>query len=495
MNRLKKNKQLQAIALKVIRFKNAWLFKKQALQTFQSENTTLTLEEVTAYQQSRLFGYQPYICNAPFNSLYFENRGRVMACCMSGNYVLGDINQQSLKEIWDGEAAQILRADIAQYNLKKACLKCEHAIKAGAFHSAMSSEYDSISVSKIIPFPQRMDFELHNTCNLACIMCNSRNSSSYAKKFHPDEPALPMSYGKAFLEELDTFIPHLKKANFLGGEPFLMDVYYEIWDKLLAHNPNCNIFIQTNGHIFNQKIKNMLAKGKFSIGISFESLNKNVFNSIRLNGNFDKLMENIANFKMYCQNQGTHLSFAITPLRKTVLELADFVSFANQHQAEIFFNVATEPHDLAIWSMESTAIQQILEDLKTKHLPNATNTIEQTNVQQFHSYVQQIGNWHQEAAKREIAIQQLENVSNEELIQIILANMQTLLADSMQYNQLYHAEYLAEMEEMKQTLQQMNNEHYRPKLKFLAVIDAERSSSEIAKKPLNKMEHMIGNIK
>jgi sulfatase maturation enzyme AslB (radical SAM superfamily) len=354
----------------------------------------------------------------------------------------------------------------------------------------MSSEYDSLPVSKTIPFPQRMDFELHNTCNLACIMCNSRNSSSYAKKFHPEEMPLPMRYGTDFLKQLETFIPHLKKANFLGGEPFLMDIYYEIWDKLLLMNPQCNIFIQTNGHIYNQRIQKMLSKGKFSIGISFESLKPEVFNKIRLNGNFEKLMEHIIHFKKYCQNQGTHLSFAVTPLRRTVLELVDFVKFANLHQAEIFFNVATEPHDLAIWSMESTAIQQILSELKKQNLPVAKNTIEQTNLQQFHSYVHQIENWHKEAVVREKAILDLEKQTNEALIDLIVAKMQPLLVDSMQYNQLYQAEYLAEMQEIENTLRQMNTPEFRDKLKFLAVVHPERSSSEIAKKPLNKMALM-----
>ncbi|NQU99411.1 MAG: radical SAM protein [Parcubacteria group bacterium] len=47
-------------------------------------------------------------CNIPFNNLYVDRAAKALVCCMS-NLVLGDMNKDSLEEVWNGKRAQLFR--------------------------------------------------------------------------------------------------------------------------------------------------------------------------------------------------------------------------------------------------------------------------------------------------------------------------------------------------------------------------------------------------
>lgn len=67
-------------------------------------------------QDPELVGDHPaplrYLCTYPFRSVVVLWDGRVVPCCRDDDarYVLGDLNHQSLREIWHGPRAQALRA-------------------------------------------------------------------------------------------------------------------------------------------------------------------------------------------------------------------------------------------------------------------------------------------------------------------------------------------------------------------------------------------------
>jgi MoaA/NifB/PqqE/SkfB family radical SAM enzyme len=82
-----------------------------------------------------------------------------------------------------------------------------------------------------INYPRVMEFELSNECNLECVMCNGYFSSSIRKN-REKLPASVSPYNDQFVDELDQFIPHLTDAKFLGGEPFMIDIYLKIWERI-----------------------------------------------------------------------------------------------------------------------------------------------------------------------------------------------------------------------------------------------------------------------
>ncbi len=93
------------------------------------------------------------------------------------------------------------------------------------------------------------------------------------------------------VDQLEEFIPHLKEAKFLGGEPFLIDIYYKIWDKIIELNPSVKITITTNGTVFNKRVQEILEKLDCNIIMSIDAFNKTTYESIRIQGDYEKIWQ------------------------------------------------------------------------------------------------------------------------------------------------------------------------------------------------------------
>lgn len=407
-------------AIELVKLKNKLLYKNKVLKN-SLNNTKIDFPLIKEYNENRLLGYQPSSCNAPFSSLYFGVNGEVYACCKNRSYVLGNVEKQSIKEIWEGSKIVNLREKLIQYDFESGCLDCQSDICHKKYANLMASAYDTMDVSGTMNYPARIDFELSSTCNLACIMCNESLSTTYRKHFLK-LPPLKEHYGEKFVREIDEFLPYLKKANFLGGEPFLIDIYYTIWDALISKNPNCNIHLQTNGHILNNKVKEVLNKGKFSIGMSLESLKKEKFEKIRLYGSYNRFMENFTYFKEYCSQRNTHFNIAVSPIIDTIDEIPDFIEFANKEGIFIYLNTVTEPYQLSIWSMKPEVISTYIKQFEKITFPDK-KPHEKSNIEQFKSYLNQLYKWEKEARERENTIQNLVDNPIEKIEQLLIEKL------------------------------------------------------------------------
>ena len=69
-------------------------------------------------------------CNYPFESLFLETSGNVKPCC-SLKVPLGNIKDNSLKEIMEGELATDIRASITEGKWHSAGLACKLADSKG----------------------------------------------------------------------------------------------------------------------------------------------------------------------------------------------------------------------------------------------------------------------------------------------------------------------------------------------------------------------------
>ena len=56
-------------------------------------------------------------------------------------------------------------------------------------------------------------------------------------------------------------------------------------------NPKLKINIATNGTVYNKQVRTILDKCNIHLNISIDSLDKENYESIRINGDFDELMD------------------------------------------------------------------------------------------------------------------------------------------------------------------------------------------------------------
>lgn len=366
----------------------------------------LTVEQITEYNTKRKqFDQNRTIntispCVAPYNNMYFTTEGRVAPCWLLVGHLDTWGPSRSIKDIWTGEKFTEYRNNLKNGIFKSECRVCKQKIEADTWPLALA--YDGFSVKE---YPTMLELELSNQCNLECVMCEGRLSSGIRKN-RDQLPPLPQVYDDSFVEQLKEFIPHLEELRFNGGEPFAQKIVYDICMLVANINPSLRINIATNGTVYNKQVREILAKCNISLNISIDSLDKENYEAIRINGDFDTLMENFQTFNKYCKDNGRGLSVMVNPMNNNWWEMPNFVKFTTEHQVHLWYNTIHHPEHLSIWKLPSTdlsviiqALQPQVDDLKPTDFSNHTAYGNWEKLDHFVN--KQITNWYQKQLDRE----------------------------------------------------------------------------------------------
>lgn len=370
------------------------------------EHTPMPSEIVAAYNKVRKCNDKRTVCHAPSTSMYFGRNGYVTACCYSRANPLGQWPQQTVSEIWFGPKIEKMRGELQQNILPIGCETCADQLHAHNFRGLLAGNFDAFvpspddsTVSKLKAFfrkpepvyPIRMEFELSNKCNLECDMCSGVFSSSIRAN-REGKPPLPQVFDSIFVEQLKPFIPHLKQAKFLGGEPFLIDIYYEIWELFIQLNPECEIIITTNGTVFTNKVQRMLEHLNFKVVVSLDSVTKPTYEAIRRNATMERTLENVERFSTILRERGRTMTMAVCPMVLNRDEIPGLVAFANSKGMPIFFNTVTFPTTASLKYMAHAEQVRVVDAIR-KGIGPATNELEAANFRALSDLGQQVELW------------------------------------------------------------------------------------------------------
>ncbi|MCZ2393636.1 MAG: radical SAM protein [Chitinophagales bacterium] len=323
------------------------------------------------YNKIRPNGSKKLFCYVPFNSLTFSFRGKVYACTYNRDVVLGTYPQNTLEEIWNGENANLLREYMRNNDLSFGCQHCEYFFDKEKFSNLKPLVFDKYSDIEDIHYPRVLEFEMSNTCNYECQMC-SGEVSSLIRKNRDKLPPIEMPYDDEFVHQLEKFIPYVKEAKFFGGEPFLIDIYYKIWDKMLEINPEIEFFTITNGSVWNNRVRSMIERGHFELAISIDSLQKEKLEKIRKHAKFERLIENIHNFNHYAQLHSRAISLSFTIQKDNWDEFPDMIEFCNKIGAYIFVSYLEYPERFSIADYPFDKLQEVREYMEKFHFNGLT---------------------------------------------------------------------------------------------------------------------------
>ncbi|MCO5229633.1 MAG: twitch domain-containing radical SAM protein [Chitinophagales bacterium] len=365
-------------------------------------NESITEDIISAYNETRVVKNKDLLCHAPFSNLYFNTEGDVAVCWKTFHVAEKYDESKSIMDIWQSENFKKIRQNVEDETLNYSCQACRKHLEEGNFVNVLSKAYDLEEINE--DMPSIIELELSNRCNLACVMCNGHLSSTIRRDREGLSP-LQSPYGDKFVEDLRPFLPHLKEIRFNGGEPFLIKIYYKIWDLIFELNPQLKIVIATNGTVLNDKIKSYLSKGNFHINLSIDGIHADTYENIRVRGEFDKVMENFKYFHEYCATHKRTLCIMVNPMRNNWQEMPEFIEFCNQHDVHIWFNTIEKPAHLALWSLPSKDLQQIYQQLSDYPFESyrlLKTAIQKYNIRTYKNFVnQQIKTWCSEALKRE----------------------------------------------------------------------------------------------
>lgn len=209
----------------------------------------------------QVFEQTKHYCPLLWCHLHVNTHGDVQPCCMAPfGSSLGNINDASFDDIWNGEEMKRLRVELLEDRPIETCKGCYEKEKSGNWSLRKASiikHHDTVKDwlkttrkdgTSIDSKPIYWDIRFSNICNMRCRMCGHFSSSKWfndAKRLS-EEFDNPMYLGlnqeqaivkgvkdsQALLSRLDEYLPHVKELYFAGGEPMIMEEHYRILKRL-----------------------------------------------------------------------------------------------------------------------------------------------------------------------------------------------------------------------------------------------------------------------
>lgn len=290
-------------------------------------------------------------CHAPAVQMFLKPDGSVRAC--SRNLVAyGNIADRPLTEIWSGIERSTLVTRLGDDDWSGGCENCGQEVQIEGREGSYPVFFDVRARHLTADpesgrWPRWIDFNLSNACNLQCIQCSGDLSS--AIRIHRERrPPLVSPYDDAFFEDLRSFIPHLDGALFAGGEPFLAPENFRIWDMIAELQPSLMCTVTTNGTQWNERVEAVLDQLRFNIVISFDGVDAQTFESIRVGGVHAEVLENIRRFQAYAERVGTRVSLNHCLMPQNADGFADLLIWAESEGLGVDVSVVRAPPECSI---------------------------------------------------------------------------------------------------------------------------------------------------
>ena len=233
---------------------------------------TIKIKDISEFRKT--------ICAVPWMHLAFEPSGKVIPCCLtsSHNYFAGDLNTETIDEIWNSENMKNLRKDMIEGREPKVCNKCFDREKVTGESGRVYHNKDFPEVLKNIPSITEpdgtcttmdlkyWDFRFSNLCNFKCRSCGPRFSSAWvpdAKKMGWKDQDKVWNIetvdDQTNFDFLKEQVNHVEKIYFAGGEPLLMPEHWQILDMLVENKRfDVKINYNTNASTLTHGGKNVL---------------------------------------------------------------------------------------------------------------------------------------------------------------------------------------------------------------------------------------------
>jgi MoaA/NifB/PqqE/SkfB family radical SAM enzyme len=306
------------------------------------------------------------LCYAPYTSLYFDTQGRVRVCCHNHEFPVGHVRENSIDEMWRGPRIKALRDALAAGEFAPGCQFCEFQTAEGCFDDAAMHRFDRFTLSSDPPeWPQQLEFSISNACNLECVMCSGLHSSLIrAKREHL--PVLPKVYSDAFIHSLREYLSHAIWLKFLGGEPFLVREYYQIWDMMIADGITTPCHVTTNGTQFNRKVEAVLDRIPMSFAVSMDGMRPETIESIRVNAKYDVLMDNARRFREYAKAKRTSFALTYCLMRQNWREFGEFCAMADEWDCNVAVNTVRHPPEFGIYTLPAAELRGVFEGMEAE---------------------------------------------------------------------------------------------------------------------------------
>jgi len=231
-------------------------------------------------------------CNYPFERLKIDSAGDCTFCCFSTRKCLGNILNQSLEEIWNGDLAADIRAETIANRLHTTC-----AVESCPFYHISTKLKDKSHRVRLAKIPIDIELDLPmQHCNIggedpkpgsACIMCER------ALLYHRQEDRVD--------EIAERLRPYADKFKFLHvqgvAEAFWKNKIFDVVEKVGVNTHLTRITTFTNGTILcDQRLDKWLGYPWSCTTFSIDASTPETYKKIRIWNAYDRIVSNMKEF-------------------------------------------------------------------------------------------------------------------------------------------------------------------------------------------------------
>jgi MoaA/NifB/PqqE/SkfB family radical SAM enzyme len=238
------------------------------------------------------FNKSKTFCILPWIHMATLTDGRTPLCCIADQDTNNNLNNNTIKEIWNSKEYKFARKNLLKGERIKSCMTCFNEEDNGVvshrmtenniWRNVLGKDYIEELTNSTTPTgyldnpPITLDLRLGNTCNSQCIMCRPQDSSKWVSLGNKlleefDEGYLRQEWkhksnlnlldfewykNKEFWNELYELIPNIQHIIFGGGEPLYIEEHYNFIDKVIEMGESHHISLRyhTNGTIMNKDL-------------------------------------------------------------------------------------------------------------------------------------------------------------------------------------------------------------------------------------------------
>jgi sulfatase maturation enzyme AslB (radical SAM superfamily) len=329
-------------------------FISQMTQTYNEINIDgKILAQNNQQRQGQIFYDKKYRnaikCQIPWTTMGINSNGNVFICSSPSwipKFVGNILETNDVYEILNSQIAQDIRQEIDHgryfYCNNKICsfFSRINPITYSRDPNAKSAAEDFTPMPhvskdnlKVYSIPKNLIFDFDYTCNFKCPSCRTELIND--NKHHIIRPINNQIIDKIKHLVIDNIKSQPIEIRWCGGEPFISDVYLELFDYILASDKtNIKHIIQTNGSYLKSKSKllSKLLPVTTELRISFDAATENTYQRVRVNGVWNNLLENVKWVKKYVADNNLKTSVS-----------ADFVvQLDNYHEIPAFVDLCKQ---------------------------------------------------------------------------------------------------------------------------------------------------------
>lgn len=235
-------------------------------------------------------------CSIPFEYAHIEDTGDVYPCCPSKfKLAIGDLNSDSLQEIWNSKAAVAVRKSIINKTFKycdfEECeyLKDKRFMQKEGVDNDVQREIKAVNSNSEVTAPEIINLAYDRTCNLKCPYCRLGTHNSQEDINQHSVRIHDHLFGESLYG-----VQRLIIAG--NGEPFVSRLYMDLLQNFDHKKyPELKIKIQTNGLLLTPEKWDSIAQSHVAIdwiSVSIDAATEETY-KINRGGDFDRLLENL----------------------------------------------------------------------------------------------------------------------------------------------------------------------------------------------------------